>query len=312
MIGHLPFTNKIHLSSSFSGRRRRPPGGHTTAAGSGGQRARFSTDTASYTHTDCSLARPLLTYYSSPRPFSNGIFRPDSAPSSFPCVRTLLPSSGRSAGQRNQPSHSTVLARPVCPFVCVRAASFPCRFSDLGLNFLLSSAYCTRAQTLSLGSYNRPIAGKSSIPAGLSTLVYAYVVDTATASPYTYVSSTHRFPDERTCIEATPLTATSAELGLGLGLGLRLGSLARFSSHALPSSRHPPFTHYPFPPRSLVCGGQTSPHKPPLVMSHSTCPPLSSSPHTHSFVLGTAVINNNKLFPFLACILGVVARGPRR
>jgi hypothetical protein len=29
-----------------------------------------------------------------------------------------------------------------------------------------------------------------------------------------------------------------------------------------PSSRHPPFTHYPFPPRSLVCGGQTSPHKP--------------------------------------------------
>jgi len=52
-----------------------------------------------------------------------------------------------------------------------------------------------------------------------------------------------------------------------------------------PSSRHPPFTHYPFPPRSLVCGGQTSPHKPRLVVSHSTCPPLSSSPHAHSFVL---------------------------
>ena len=61
-----------------------------------------------------------------------------------------------------------------------------------------------------------------------------------------------------------------------------------------PSSRHPPFTHYPFPPRSLVCGGQASPHKPRLVVSHSTCPPLSSSPHAHSFVLGTAVINNNK------------------
>jgi len=60
-----------------------------------------------------------------------------------------------------------------------------------------------------------------------------------------------------------------------------------------PSSRHPPFTHYPFPPRSLVCGGQTSPHKPRLVVSNSTCPPLSSSPHAHSFVLGTAVINNN-------------------
>jgi hypothetical protein len=55
------------------------------------------------------------------------------------------------------------------------------------------------------------------------------------------------------------------------------------------SSRHPPFTHYPFPPRSLVCGGQTSPHKPRLVVSHSTCSPLSSSPHAHSFELGTAV-----------------------
>ena len=60
-----------------------------------------------------------------------------------------------------------------------------------------------------------------------------------------------------------------------------------------PSSRHPPFTHYPFPLRSLVCGGQPSPHKPRLVVFHSTCPPLSSSPHAHSFVLGTAVINTH-------------------
>jgi hypothetical protein len=212
-------------------RWRRPPGGHATAAGSGGQRAPFSTDIASYTHTDCSLARSLLTYYSSPRPFSNGIFRSDSAPSSFPCARPLLPSSDRSAGQRNQPSHSTVLARPVCPFVCVSAASFscarpllpssdrsagqrnqpshstvivhpvcpfvcvsaasfPCRFLDLGLIFLLASACCTRAHTLSLDSSSRPTAGKSSSPAGLSTLVYAYVVHRAPASPYTYSSST--------------------------------------------------------------------------------------------------------------------------
>ena len=60
-----------------------------------------------------------------------------------------------------------------------------------------------------------------------------------------------------------------------------------------PSSRHPPFTHYPFSLCSLVCGGQPSPHKPRLVVSHSTCPPLSSSPHAHSFVLGTAVINKH-------------------
>jgi len=37
-----------------------------------------------------------------------------------------------------------------------------------------------------------------------------------------------------------------------------------------PSSRHPLFTHYPFPPRSLVCCGQPSPHKPRLVVSHSS------------------------------------------
>ena len=101
---------------------------------------------------------------------------------SLPCARPLLPSSDRSAGQRNQPSHSTVLARPVCPFVCVSAASFPCRILDLGLNFLLASACCTRARL--------------SFPA-----VYVGVVECAPTSPYTYSSSTHRFPDERTPIE---------------------------------------------------------------------------------------------------------------
>ena len=45
-----------------------------------------------------------------------------------------------------------------------------------------------------------------------------------------------------------------------------------------------------------MCGGQTSPQKPRLAVSHSTCPPLSS-PNAHSFVLGTAVINNNNNGP---------------
>jgi hypothetical protein len=50
-----------------------------------------------------------------------------------------------------------------------------------------------------------------------------------------------------------------------------------------------------FSPRSLVCGGQTSPHRPRLVVSRSTCPPLSPSrgPDAHSFIIGTAIINNN-------------------
>ena len=103
-------------------RRRRPPGGQTTAAGSGRRRAPFSTDNLSHTHTARSLACPLLTLSSPARSFPNGIFRYDGAP----CGRPLLPCSDRSAGQRNQPSHSTVLARPVRLFVCVSAASFPC------------------------------------------------------------------------------------------------------------------------------------------------------------------------------------------
>jgi hypothetical protein len=52
---------------------------------------------------------------------------------------------------------------------------------------------------------------------------------------------------------------------------------ARSLSHS-PSSPPPSFTQSPFPPRSLVRDGQTSLHKPRLVVSHRTCPPLSPSP----------------------------------
>jgi hypothetical protein len=73
-------------------------------------------------------------------------------------------------------------------------------------------------------------ADKIGFLAGLSLLtVYTGVVECAPASPYTYSSSTHRFPDEHTPIEDTSLSATSAELGLGLGQGLGLDSL----SHSL-------------------------------------------------------------------------------
>ena len=40
---------------------------------------------------------------------------------------------------------------------------------------------------------------------------------------------------------------------------------------------------------------QTSPHRPRLVVSYSTCPPLSPSPHANSFVRGTAVINTHTI-----------------
>jgi hypothetical protein len=39
---------------------------------------------------------------------------------------------------------------------------------------------------------------------------------------------------------------------------------------------------------------QTHPHRPRLVVSHSTCPPLSSSPHANSFVIGPAVIKHTQ------------------
>jgi hypothetical protein len=84
---------------------------------------------------------------------------------------------------------------------------------------------------------------------GLSLLIsYAGVVECAPASPYTYSSSTHRFPDERTPIEATPLSATSAELGLGLGLGLGLDSLSHSSLHAIPYFSTPSFHTLAFSP----------------------------------------------------------------
>jgi hypothetical protein len=67
------------------------------------------------------------------------------------------------------------------------------------------------------------------------------VVECAPASPCTYSSSTHRFPDERKPIETTSLSVTSAELGLGLGLGLGLDSLSHSSSHALPFFSTPSF-----------------------------------------------------------------------
>ena len=113
--------------------------------------------------------------------------------------------------------------------------------SGLGLNFLLASVSFTLSHTLSLDSFCRPTTAKSSSPLGLFPLVYVYIVYCETVYPYIYSSSTHRFPDEHTPIEATPLSTTSAELGMGLGLVLGLDSLSHFSSHTLPFFLPPSF-----------------------------------------------------------------------
>jgi len=80
-----------------------------------------------------------------------------------------------------------------------------------------------------------------------------------------------------------------AWVGFGSGFGIGFTLLLTRSS----PSRHPPFTQYPSPWRSLVCDGQTSPHKPRLVVPHSTCPSLSPSPPAHSFIIGPPVINTH-------------------
>jgi hypothetical protein len=76
------------------------------------------------------------------------------------------------------------------------------------------------------------------------------------------------------------------------GLWHRSSPSARSLSRS-PSPPPPSFTQSHSPPRSLVRDGQTSPHRPRLVVSRSTCPPLSPSPHANRFVLGTAVINTH-------------------
>jgi hypothetical protein len=150
----------------------------------------------------------------------------------------------------------------------------PCSSEFLNLK---SSEISSLTHTRRIYCFCNQNADQLGFLAGLSLLnVYVGVVECATASPYTYSSFTHRFPDERTPIEAKPLSATSAALGSGLGLGLGLGSHFSFtrSFTRSPSSRHPPFTQYPFPSPSLVRDAQTSPHMPRLVVPHSTCPSL--------------------------------------
>ena len=56
-----------------------------------------------------------------------------------------------------------------------------------------------------------------------------------------------------------------------------------------------PCVKVPGSSRVPVRDGQTSALRPRLVVSRSTCPPLSPSPHANSFVIGTAVINKHTL-----------------
>jgi hypothetical protein len=75
--------------------------------------------------------------------------------------------------------------------------------------------------------------------------------------------------------------------------------IEKLRKHVVPFALHLSYQHdyththkVPGSSRVPVRAGQTHPHRPRLVVSHSTCPPLSSSPHAHSFVIGPAVIKH--------------------
>jgi hypothetical protein len=86
-------------------------------------------------------------------------------------------------------------------------------------------------------------------------------------------------------------THTSTHLNVP-NLGILNAHLTYGGEHPKVNSTNNPTNVDADPPRSLVRDGQTHPHRPRLVVSHSTCPPLSSSPHAHSFVIGPAVIKH--------------------
>jgi hypothetical protein len=255
-------------------RWRRPPGGYTTAAGSGGRRAPFSTDTDSHTHTARSLACPLLTLSSSARPFSNGIFRSDDAPASLPPASSSLTHTPRMDSFRNQNADQLG--------------------SLAGLSPIFSRCICRCSRML------------ARLPPPRVLLPHTYTQDgwflqrkrRPARLPRRTIFSRRICRCSRACTRLPPPTHTPPHTGFPMSA--HLSRLRLFQRHLRilfwvwvwvwnwvhtppsiltrsSSSRHPPFTQYPFPSRSLVRDGQTSPHMPRLVVPHSTCPSLSPS-----------------------------------
>ena len=72
------------------------------------------------------------------------------------------------------------------------------------------------------------------------------------------------------------------------------GVLGSIPKREEPGKTGAPCVKVPGSSRVPVRDEQTHPHRPRLVVSHSTCPPLSSPPHTNSFVIGPAVIKHTR------------------
>jgi hypothetical protein len=83
---------------------------------------------------------------------------------------------------------------------------------------------------------------------------------------------------------------------ISIVVGRRRFSSARSLARS-PSPRHHPLTQYPRSPRPLLRSGKTSPRRARLVVSHSTCPPLSFPPSRAQ--LSTRSCSNKQQRPIL-------------
>ena len=134
----------------------------------------------------------------------------------------------------------------------------------------LCNRYCSNKHTHSLAGPSFPTE-------------YVGVVDCGSTSPYTTPPPHTGFPMSAHLSRLRLFQRHLRSLfGFGSGFGIGFKLLLARSLTRSPSSRHPPFTQYPFPSSSLVRDGQTSPHMPRLVVPHSTCPSLSPLPPTHT------------------------------
>ena len=110
------------------------------------------------------------------------------------------------------------------------------------------------------------------------------------------------------CSSTGFLTGLTPMVGIRSPIGLVVGSctshpgvLGSIPKREIPKREEPgktgaPCIKVPGSSRVPVRDGQTSPHRPWLVVSRSTCPPLSSPPHANCFVIGHAVINKHTLY----------------
>jgi hypothetical protein len=64
-------------------------------------------------------------------------------------------------------------------------------------------------------------------------------------------------------------------------------------AHVLPYHPPPHVNSFVLGPTVINTHTKPSPHRPRLVVSRSTCPPIYPPPHVNSFVLGPAVINTH-------------------